>query len=381
MAQQVVLAAQLVPRYHIIRRCNNYVVLQSIPCSPECKIVGKILLDHPLSYALTATADVPVVYYVKKKYRDSYAYFAKSGSCLFLSSTKWFIDSGASDHMTDQPKMRLQNARTVICLRRGIGVILLSFISISYFPVTTYHHQEENDDLSYLVRKPSTQLKDVTIDAPNDVSNDAPNDVSNDVPISAPSEARGKSDAPSGSDSPLPSPTPELDLPIALRKGCILLAVYVDDIVITGSDKEIKIIYCVISQFLTAPRTSHWDAVTQILGYLKGDPRLGILYVNHGHHIAEGFTNVDYVGCPTTSHSTMGYCIFVGGNLVSWKSKKQNVVSRSSSEAEYRAMEQTTCELVWLHNCNTLPYANHNIVCFTRRLTVLLYGPYVKTSW
>ncbi|GJU55567.1 hypothetical protein Tco_1229281 [Tanacetum coccineum] len=60
--KKLVPAAQLVPRYHTIGRCNNYVVLQSIPCSPECKIVGKILLDHPLSYALTATADVPVVY-------------------------------------------------------------------------------------------------------------------------------------------------------------------------------------------------------------------------------------------------------------------------------------------------------------------------------
>ncbi|GKC31583.1 hypothetical protein Tco_1038877 [Tanacetum coccineum] len=57
MAQQVILAAQLVPRFHTIRRCNNYAVLQSIPCSPECKIVGQILLDHPLSYALTATSD------------------------------------------------------------------------------------------------------------------------------------------------------------------------------------------------------------------------------------------------------------------------------------------------------------------------------------
>ncbi|GJV78574.1 hypothetical protein Tco_1514444 [Tanacetum coccineum] len=41
---------------------NNYAMLQSIPCSPECKIVDKILLDHLLSYALTATTDVPVVY-------------------------------------------------------------------------------------------------------------------------------------------------------------------------------------------------------------------------------------------------------------------------------------------------------------------------------
>ncbi|GJW57101.1 hypothetical protein Tco_0103832 [Tanacetum coccineum] len=62
MAQQIVPASQLVPKYHTIGRCNNYVVLQNIPCSLECKIVGKILLDHPLSYALTATFDVPTVY-------------------------------------------------------------------------------------------------------------------------------------------------------------------------------------------------------------------------------------------------------------------------------------------------------------------------------
>ncbi|GJS87021.1 hypothetical protein Tco_0769657 [Tanacetum coccineum] len=54
--------AQLVPKFQGIGRCNNYVVLQSIPCSPECKIVGQILLDHPLGYALTATADVSAVY-------------------------------------------------------------------------------------------------------------------------------------------------------------------------------------------------------------------------------------------------------------------------------------------------------------------------------
>ncbi|GJW82655.1 hypothetical protein Tco_0155800 [Tanacetum coccineum] len=62
MAQHVLPAAQLVPQYKPIGRCNNYAVLQSIPCSPECKIVGLILLDHCLSHALTATADVPAVY-------------------------------------------------------------------------------------------------------------------------------------------------------------------------------------------------------------------------------------------------------------------------------------------------------------------------------
>ncbi|GJX55622.1 retrovirus-related pol polyprotein from transposon TNT 1-94 [Tanacetum coccineum] len=119
---------------------------------------------------------------------------------------------------------------------------------------------------------------------------------------------------------------------------------------LTITHPDIAFPVSVVSQVLTAPRTSHWDDVTQILGYLKGTPGLGILYVNHGHHIAEGFTDSDYAGCLNTLRFTMGYCVFVGGNLVSWKSKKQNVVSRSSSEAEYRAIAQTTCELVWLRN-------------------------------
>ncbi|GJW42637.1 hypothetical protein Tco_0071436 [Tanacetum coccineum] len=62
MAQQIILVAQRVPKFQGIGRCNNYAMFQSIPCSPECKIVGQILLDHPLSYALTATADVPSMY-------------------------------------------------------------------------------------------------------------------------------------------------------------------------------------------------------------------------------------------------------------------------------------------------------------------------------
>ncbi|GKE54622.1 hypothetical protein Tco_1489778, partial [Tanacetum coccineum] len=53
-------ADQLVPKFQRIGRCNNYVVLQNILCSPECKIVGQLLIDHPLSYALTTRADLPV---------------------------------------------------------------------------------------------------------------------------------------------------------------------------------------------------------------------------------------------------------------------------------------------------------------------------------
>ncbi|GKE61746.1 hypothetical protein Tco_1512113 [Tanacetum coccineum] len=86
MAQQVIPAAQLVPQYKSIGRCNNYAMLQSIPCSPECKIVGQILLDHPLSYALTATANVPAVYLQNSRERVGYQGVVDKVSALYTKN-------------------------------------------------------------------------------------------------------------------------------------------------------------------------------------------------------------------------------------------------------------------------------------------------------
>ena len=82
---------------------------------------------------------------------------------------------------------------------------------------------------------------------------------------------------------------------------------------------------------------------------MKGASKCGIVYSNHGHNRLECFTDVDWTGSKEDKRSTYGFYVFVGGNLVSSKSKKQSVVSRSIAESEYIAMTQSVCEIMWLH--------------------------------
>ena len=105
----------------------------------------------------------------------------------------------------------------------------------------------------------------------------------------------------------------------------------------------------VVSQFMSSSTVDHWAIVEQILCYLKVASWRGILYKDHGHARVECFSDVDWAGSREDRRSTSGYCVFIGGNLVSWKSKKQNVVSLSSVEFEYRAMAQSVCEIVRIY--------------------------------
>lgn len=119
-------------------------------------------------------------------------------------------------------------------------------------------------------------------------------------------------------------------------------------IYLTITRPDITYAVSLVSQFMHAPTVTHLHVVKRILRYLKGSIGRGILMRNNGSTQIQGYTDADWAGNALDRKSTTGYCTFVGGNLVTWKSKKQNVIARSSAEAEYRAMASTACELIWL---------------------------------
>ncbi|RVW45537.1 Retrovirus-related Pol polyprotein from transposon RE2 [Vitis vinifera] len=104
----------------------------------------------------------------------------------------------------------------------------------------------------------------------------------------------------------------------------------------------------ILSQFMQEPRIEHWEAALRVVRYLKGTPGQGILLRADSDLSLQGWCDSDWAACPVTRRSLSGWLVFLGQSPISWKTKKQHTVSRSSAEAEYRAMAAVTCELKWL---------------------------------
>lgn len=117
---------------------------------------------------------------------------------------------------------------------------------------------------------------------------------------------------------------------------------------LTVSRPDIAYIVHHLSQFLQSPRVPHMLAVQRVLRYLKGTSSHGLYFSAASPLNLHAYCDSNWGACMDTSRSVAGMCLMLGSSLISWSSRKQKVVSRSTAEAELRALADTSCEISWL---------------------------------
>ena len=100
--------------------------------------------------------------------------------------------------------------------------------------------------------------------------------------------------------------------------------------------------------FRSNPKISHLNQVKRILKYVNGTSDYGIMYCHCSDSMLVGYCDADWAGSADDRKSTSGGCFYLGNNLISWFSKKQNCVSLSTAEAEYIAAGSSCSQLVWM---------------------------------
>ncbi|XP_014519695.1 uncharacterized protein LOC106776739 [Vigna radiata var. radiata] len=119
-------------------------------------------------------------------------------------------------------------------------------------------------------------------------------------------------------------------------------------IYLTNTHPDITYVVHRLSQYVASPTQAHHQAAFHILRYIKNTPGQGIFLKATSNITLKAYNDSDWVGCPDSRKSTTDYIVYLGDSPISWKSKKQPIVSRSSSKAEYRALAQRVYEIQWL---------------------------------
>ncbi|GJW38223.1 ribonuclease H-like domain-containing protein, partial [Tanacetum coccineum] len=121
-------------------------------------------------------------------------------------------------------------------------------------------------------------------------------------------------------------------------------------IYLTTTRPDIAYTVSCLSQFMHNPLKSHLKIALKVIRYLKGYPSKGVnvIRTSTSVNVLKAYTDADWTRCTDTRRSVTGYCVFMNNSLVSSKSKKQNTMSKSSTEAEYRALASVTSEVVWV---------------------------------
>ncbi|KAK2417316.1 putative mitochondrial protein [Trifolium repens] len=117
---------------------------------------------------------------------------------------------------------------------------------------------------------------------------------------------------------------------------------------LTASRPDITYAVGVCARYQADPKVSHLTQVKRILKYVNGTSDYGIMYSHCESSTLYGYCDADWAGSADDRKSTSGGCFFLGANLISWFSKKQNCVALSTAEAEYVAAGSCCSQLVWM---------------------------------
>ncbi|XP_019157590.1 PREDICTED: uncharacterized protein LOC109154206 [Ipomoea nil] len=103
-----------------------------------------------------------------------------------------------------------------------------------------------------------------------------------------------------------------------------------------------------LCQFMHSPSTDHWAMVKRVLRYIKGTLDYGLRLSSSPTASFHAYSDSDWAGCSIDRKSTSGHVVFLGSNLISWLSRKQGIVARSSTEAEYKALANFAAKVTWV---------------------------------